>query len=168
MTLNDGAELGCRALVVASGVNQSSTRRGRRADRRGHLLWRGADRKRRPIAASTSLRQGANSAGQGPVLLALCVQGDDAGAGLVARQEYVPVSHRPDRATENIEVLTRHTVVEAMAETAGGRGGGQQRDRRTVSSTHRLFLFIGAVPHSDCVAGVVGRNSAGCHDRAPI
>ena len=66
-------------------------------------------------------------------------------------------------ATENIEVLTRHTVVEVYGQkrleavaVVNSETGEQYR-----IDAPALFLFIGAVPHSDCVAGVVERNSAG-------
>jgi thioredoxin reductase (NADPH) len=66
-------------------------------------------------------------------------------------------------ATDNIEVLTRHTV-EAVhgtdrlqAITVKNHETGEQYQ----IDTPALFLFIGAVPHSECVAGIVERNSAG-------
>jgi thioredoxin reductase (NADPH) len=65
--------------------------------------------------------------------------------------------------TENINVLT-HTVVTALH-------GEQHLNAITLHNTHTnetetvsaaaLFAFIGAVPHTDMVEGVVKRNSAG-------
>ena len=66
-------------------------------------------------------------------------------------------------ATENIEVLLRTEVVEAIGKdrleaiTIVNKDTGETE---TVPAA-AMFLFIGAVPHSDLVAGVVERNQAG-------
>jgi thioredoxin reductase (NADPH) len=66
-------------------------------------------------------------------------------------------------ATENIEVLTHHQVVEAHGlnrlEAISVKNSETESIFRLDASA--MFLFIGAVPHSDCVAGVVERNRAG-------
>ena len=66
-------------------------------------------------------------------------------------------------ATPNIEVLTHREVIEALG--ADRLEALTLRDRRTGQAqtlpAAALFLFIGAVPHSNLVAGVVERNSAG-------
>jgi thioredoxin reductase (NADPH) len=66
-------------------------------------------------------------------------------------------------ATPNIEVKTR-TVVEAvsgdeMLESITFRD--LDSDEVETVSAAAMFLFIGAVPHSECVADVVERNPAG-------
>jgi thioredoxin reductase (NADPH) len=67
------------------------------------------------------------------------------------------------KATDNIEVLLRTEVVEAMGKdrleaiSVVDKNTGQTE---TVPAA-AMFLFIGAVPHSDLVAGVVERNQAG-------
>jgi thioredoxin reductase (NADPH) len=65
--------------------------------------------------------------------------------------------------TPNIEVLTRHTVVEAHGQNRleAITVLNHETDEASRIDTPALFLFIGAVPHSECVAGVVERNSAG-------
>jgi thioredoxin reductase (NADPH) len=67
------------------------------------------------------------------------------------------------QATENIAVRLRTTV-----ESVQGDGRLQALTLVDLNSEQRetlpaaaLFIFIGAVPHSDCVAGVVERNRAG-------
>jgi thioredoxin reductase (NADPH) len=66
-------------------------------------------------------------------------------------------------ATENIEVLVRTEVVEAIGKdrleaiTIMNKDTGQTE--RVPAAA--MFIFIGAVPHSDLVAGVVERNRAG-------
>jgi thioredoxin reductase (NADPH) len=64
---------------------------------------------------------------------------------------------------ENIEVLTRTEVVEAIgtnrleAVTIVNKDTGETQ----MLPAAAMFLFIGAVPHSELVAGVVERNHAG-------
>jgi thioredoxin reductase (NADPH) len=66
-------------------------------------------------------------------------------------------------ATDNIEVLVRTEVVEAIgndrleAITIVNKDSGQTE---TVPAA-AMFLFIGAVPHSDLVEAIVERNRAG-------
>lgn len=64
--------------------------------------------------------------------------------------------------TPNIEVLTHTQVTEAHGDSrleaiTLQRGDGTQETLPAAA----LFLFIGAVPHSELAAGVVERNSAG-------
>jgi thioredoxin reductase (NADPH) len=66
-------------------------------------------------------------------------------------------------ATQNIEVLLRTEVVEAIGKERleaimiVNKDTGQTETLPAAA----IFLFIGAVPHSDLVAGVVEQNSAG-------
>jgi thioredoxin reductase (NADPH) len=66
-------------------------------------------------------------------------------------------------STEKIEVLTRTQVVEARGKdrlesiTIVNKDTGETQTLPAAA----VFLFIGAVPHSDLVAGVVERNHAG-------
>jgi len=65
--------------------------------------------------------------------------------------------------TENIEVLPYHQVVEAHGQNRLEAISvlNSQTDEVTRMAAPAMFLFIGAVPHSACVAGVVETNSAG-------
>ncbi|MGD8463513.1 MAG: FAD-dependent oxidoreductase [Anaerolineae bacterium] len=164
--LEDGTELACRALVLATGVTV------RKLDVPGVTALTGAG-----IYYGAALTEaayyrgehvfvvgGANSAGQGAVFFSqyasqvtILVRGDS----LAKRMSQYLIDQI--EATENIEVLLQSEVVEAMGENRLealkilDRSTGQTQ---TVSAA-ALFLFIGAVPHSDLVAGVVERNRAG-------
>jgi thioredoxin reductase (NADPH) len=107
---------------------------------------------------------GANSAGQAAMMLSkhagtvrLLVRGASLEAGM--SQYLVDQIH----ATAKIEVLLSTEIVDA-----GGDGRLewiQLRDRATGEEnrveTGGVFLFIGAVPHSDFLEGVVARNPRG-------
>ena len=66
-------------------------------------------------------------------------------------------------ATDNIEVRLRREIVEASGQdrleaiTITDRDTGQTETTPAAA----MFIFIGAVPHSELVAGVVERNPAG-------
>ena len=68
-------------------------------------------------------------------------------------------------ATPNIAVRTRAQVIEAHgSERLEALTLSTSQDEAEISETvaaGALFLFIGAVPHSGMVAGLVARNSAG-------
>lgn len=161
-----GEEIGCRALVVACGVEY------RRLDVPGaeELLGRGvfygaatteaeSMRDRRVVVVG-----GANSAGQAALHFAqyareviVVVRGDSLNKGM---SQYLV-----DRitASDKIEVMTgaRVTAVE----------GHKHLERVTIAHTSTgaeetipaggLFVFIGAVPHTDWLAGVVARDVRG-------
>jgi len=166
VTLNDGVELGCRALVIASGVTNQKLEAPGVAELTGAGIYYGA-----ALTEAASYRGqhmcvvgGANSAGQGAMFFSryagqvtMLVRASSLSKGM---SQYLI---EQIAGTPNIEVLTRHTVVEAH---------GQNRleaitvlnhatDEAFRIDTPALFLFIGAVPHSECVAGVVERNAAG-------
>ena len=66
-------------------------------------------------------------------------------------------------STDNIEVLARHTVeaVHGHDRLQGITVKNHETGEEYRIDTPALFLFIGAVPHSECVAGIVERNTAG-------
>ena len=66
-------------------------------------------------------------------------------------------------STENIEVLLGTEVVEAIGQERLEAITVTRKDtgRLETLPAAAMFLFIGAVPHSDLVAGVVERNDAG-------
>jgi thioredoxin reductase (NADPH) len=166
VTLSDGTELACRALVLATGVTV------RRLDVPGIEALSGAG-----IYYGAALTEaanyrgehvfvvgGANSAGQGAMFFSryaskvtMLVRGSSLAKSM---SQYLI---EQIEATENIEVLLRTEVVEAIGKerleaiTIVNKDTGQTE---TVPAA-AMFLFIGAAPHSDLVAGVVERNSAG-------
>jgi thioredoxin reductase (NADPH) len=166
VTLSDGSEIGCRSLIIASGVTT------RRLDAPGVAALTGAG-----IYYGAALSEaahykgspmyvvgGANSAGQGAMFFArfaskvtMLVRG----SSLTKSMSQYLIDQIA--ATENIEVMTRSEVtaahgsdrLEGITIYHSETGESQQVD------TPALFLFIGAVPHTEMVAGVVERNSAG-------
>jgi thioredoxin reductase (NADPH) len=166
VTLNDGTELGCRVLVVATGVTNQKLEAKGVAELTGAGIYYGA-----ALTEAASYRDehmcvvgGANSAGQGAMFFSryaskvtMLVRASSLTKGM---SQYLI---EQIAGTENIEVLTQHTVIEAHGAkrleaitVLNGESGESYR-----IDTPALFLFIGAVPHSECVAGIVERNKAG-------
>ncbi|MBP9502683.1 MAG: FAD-dependent oxidoreductase [Candidatus Promineofilum sp.] len=164
--LNDGTELGCRALVVAGGVTN------RRLDAPGVERLTGAG-----IYYGAALTEaafyrgehmcvigGANSAGQGAMFFSRY----GSKVSMLVRSSSLSISmsqYLIDQIadTPNIEVLTRRTVTEVHGQNRLEAISVLNQETNELSriDTPALFLFIGAVPHSAYLAGVVERNSAG-------
>ena len=166
VTLSDGTELACRALVLATGVTV------RKLDVPGVKRLNGAG-----IYYGAALTEaayyrgeqvfvvgGANSAGQGAMFFAryagkvtMLVRGSSLEKSM---SQYLIDQIE---ATENIEVRVRTEVIEALGEerleaiTIVDKDTGLPETLPAAA----MFLFIGAVPHSGLVAGVVERNDAG-------
>jgi thioredoxin reductase (NADPH) len=164
--LSDGTELGCKALIIATGVTV------RRLDAPGveRLTGAGVYYGAALTEAANYRNQhvfvvgGANSAGQGAMFfsrfasqVSMLVRGE----GLQATMSQYLIDQIAN--TPSIDVQVRTEVVEAH--------GTDRLERLTLRNCDTLetcevpaaalFLFIGAVPHSELVAGVVERNSAG-------
>ncbi len=164
--LNDGTELGCRALVIATGVSTQKLDAPGVERLTGAGIYYGA-----ALTEAASYRGermcvigGANSAGQGAMFFSRYASK----VSMLVRASSLSKSmsqYLIDQiaGTENIEVLTLHTVEEAHGEKRLEAISVRNTDTRELFriDTPALFLFIGAVPHSECVAGVVERNSAG-------
>ncbi len=164
--LSDGTELGCRALVVATGVTVRKLGVPGAEALTGAGVYYGA-----ALTEAANYRDqhifvvgGANSAGQGAMFFSryaskvtMLVRGSALEKGM--SQYLVDQIY----GTENIEVLTHTEVVEVKGKdrleaiTIANRETGETQTLPAAA----LFLFIGAVPHSDLVAGVVERNKAG-------
>jgi thioredoxin reductase (NADPH) len=166
VTLGDGTELSCRALVIATGVSV------RKLDAPGVDALTGAG-----IYYGAALTEaayyrgeqvfvvgGANSAGQGAMFFSQYASQ----VTMLVRGESLEKSmskYLIDQiaATDNIEVRLKTEVVEAIgtdrleAITLANRETG---NTETVPAA-ALFLFIGAMPHSELVAGVVQRDPFG-------
>ena len=172
--LSNGTRLGCHALLIATGVSV------RRLDVpninwvTGAGVYYGA-----PLSEARHYPDqhvfvvgGANSAGQAAITLSeyaskvtILVRGsaidkrDSADSGAAMSQYLVEKIN----ATDNIEVLLRTEVVKVIglsrleAITIINRESG----KTTTVPTSAMFIFIGAVPRSAVVEGVVERNPAG-------
>jgi thioredoxin reductase (NADPH) len=166
VTLSDGTELSCHALVVATGVSVRELDAPGVKALTGAGIYYGA-----ALTEAAHYRNehvlvvgGANSAGQGAMFFSQYARK----VTMLVRASSLQKSmsqYLIDQiaATENIEVRVRVRVIEAMgtdrleAATLEDLETGQAE---TVPAA-AMFLFIGAVPHSDLLAGIVDRNSAG-------
>ncbi len=166
VTLNDGTELGCKALLIATGVSVVKLAAPGVEALTGAGIYYGA-----AVTEAANFRAqpvfvigGANSAGQGAVLLSqhaskvtMLIRGGSIDATM---SSYLV---NQIRATENIQVLPHTEMAEAhgtdrlQALTIKNSETGET----TTVPAAAMFIFIGASPHTDLVAGVVERNSAG-------
>jgi thioredoxin reductase (NADPH) len=166
VTLADGASLTCHALLVATGVSY------RKLDAPGVEALAGAGVFYGAAITEALATQGedcyvvgaGNSAGQAAMYLAkfarsvsILVRGDSLTESM---SQYLI---EQIGQTPNIRVLTR-TVVEAAhgegrleAVTISNQATGE---KQTVPAA-ALFIFIGAMPRTDWLAGVVERDKAG-------
>ncbi len=164
--LRDGTELSCRALVVASGATVKQLSLPGIEPLTGAGVYYGA-----AITEAAHYRKqhvfvvgGANSAGQAAMFFSryaskvtILVRGTSLEKGM---SQYLvdQIGAEP-----NIEVLLQTTVAAVH--------GTDRLDCLTLQNEETgetekvpaaaLFIFIGAVPHSEMVAGVVERNRAG-------
>ena len=165
VTLDDGTEISCRALLVASGMKV------RRLDVPGVDALTGAGvYYGAALSEAAACRDrdvfivgGANSAGQAAMLFSryaksvtLLVRGPSLEASM---SRYLLA--RIDEAA-NVAVLVQTRLVEAMgsAHLEAIRVAGADGGSRTLPAD-ALFVFIGAVPRSDALAGVVERDAEG-------
>ena len=166
VTLSDGTELSCNALVIATGMSVNKLNVPGVEALTGAGVYYGAAITE---AAHYKGQQvfvvgGANSAGQGAMFFSshankvtILVRGD------ALEKDMSQYLVDQIRATENIEIMTCSEVVEVQ-----GKDGleaitiknDSTGDTQTVPGA-AMFIFIGAVPHTDLVAGVVERNQAG-------
>ncbi len=164
--LNDGTELSCHAIILATGVTVRRLNLPDMDRLTGAGIYYGAAMTEAAHykGEHVFVVGGANSAGQGAMFFSRYA---DKVTMLVRSSSLEKgMSHYlvdQIEATDNIEVRLRTQVVAV---------GGEQR-LETITIRHMdseeaetvpakgLFLFIGAVPHSDLVADVVVRNNAG-------
>jgi thioredoxin reductase (NADPH) len=164
--LADGTEIGCRAVLIATGVTVKRLAAPGVERLTGAGIYYGA-----ALTEAANYRQqhvfvvgGANSAGQGALFFSRYASQ----VSMVVRAASLATSMsqylvNQIAATPNIEVLTHTDVIETLgaarleALTLRNSQTGQVQTLPAAA----LFLFIGAAPHSSLVAGVVERNSAG-------
>jgi thioredoxin reductase (NADPH) len=164
--LSDGVELGCKALIIATGVTVKRLDAPGVDRLTGAGIYYGA-----ALTEAANYRDqhvfvvgGANSAGQGAMFFSrfasrvtMLVRGE----GLQATMSQYLIDQIAN--TPSIDVQVRTEVVEAHG---GDRLEGLTlRNRDTLEKSDvpaaALFLFIGAVPHSELVTGIVECTSAG-------
>jgi thioredoxin reductase (NADPH) len=166
VTLSDGGELGCKALIIASGVSY------RRLDVPGadRLQGRGVYYGSAMTEAISCKGEdvyvigGANSAGQAAMhfskyarRVVMLVRGPSLSATM-SRYLIDQIKQTP-----NIHVETRTEVLEVHGDEhleaiSIHCGDSNQTEKVSASS---LFVFIGAAPNTDWLAGVVERDERG-------
>ncbi len=164
--LGDGSEIGCRALIIATGVTVRELEVPDVQRLTGAGVYYGAALTEAAYYRSQPMYVvgGANSAGQGAMFFSrfasrvtMLVRSSSLEKGM---SQYLVDQIG---AMPNIDVLTR-TVVTAVhgqerlqAITYKHSDTGESK----VVDCPALFVFIGAMPHTEMVAGVVERNRAG-------
>jgi thioredoxin reductase (NADPH) len=166
VTLSDGTELDCRALVIAAGVTVRRLKAPGVDALSGAGVYYGAAlteaahyRDRHVFVAG-----GANSAGQGAMFFSryvsrvtMLVRGGSLEAGM---SQYLVDQIN---GVENIDVWLHSEVVEAHGqdrlEALSIRDNASGETQKLPAAA--LFLFIGATAHTEMLDGIVERNSAG-------
>jgi len=166
LTLSDGKELTCKALLIATGVtlrelNAPNVKRLTGAGiYYGAALTEAMHYKDQPVFVVG----GANSAGQGAMYFArysskvtMLVRGDSLTSSM---SQYL--IDQID-AQENIEVLTNTEVVEVQGDDRLEiiTFVNNLTKKETTCPAAALYIFIGATAHTELVAGIVERNNAG-------
>jgi thioredoxin reductase (NADPH) len=166
VTLADGSELVCRALVVATGMTVRQLEVEGVPELTGAGVYYGA-----AVTEASHYRDksvmvigGANSAGQGAMLLSqyaskvtMVIRGSTIEQGM---SQYL-VDQIGD--TENIEVLLNSQVTKVSGDSTlegvslSNNETGESKDLEASA----MFVFIGARPHSDIVSEIVAMNPAG-------
>jgi thioredoxin reductase (NADPH) len=166
VTLDDGSELSCHALLISTGVKVRELDVPGMEPLVGASVYYGA-------ATSEAVHYqgskvfvvgGANSAGQGAMFLSrfasevtILIRGDSLQKSM--SQYLIDQIER----TPNIS-LRVHTTVAAVSgadrlETVTLKNHATGESETVAADA--IFIFIGAVPHSECVAGIVERSDAG-------
>jgi len=166
VTLGDGTELSCKALLIATGVSVRKLEVPGIDAITGAGVYYGA-----ALTEAAHYRDkhvfvvgGANSAGQGAMFFSryarkvtMLVRSNALEKGM---SQYLVDQIN---GTENIEVLCQTTIAEVKGQdrleaiTIKHIDTGETEEL----SAAALFIFVGAVPHTDLVAGVVERDEAG-------
>jgi thioredoxin reductase (NADPH) len=166
VTLSDGTELSCRALVIATGVSVRTLDAPGIDALTGAGIYYGAALTEAAYYRGQHIVVvgGANSAGQGAMFFSryaskvtMLVRGSSLANSM---SQYLIDQIE---STDNIDVRCQTEVVEAIGED---RLEALDIIDKQTGKTGRLpaaamFLFIGAVPHSEMVAGIVDCTPAG-------
>jgi thioredoxin reductase (NADPH) len=166
VTLADGSEIGCHALMIATGVAWRKLDVPGIEKLTGAGVYYGAAQSE-AIACSGEevfIVGGANSAGQAAMYFSkyahkvtMLVRGHSL-AQSMSQYLIEQIS-----ATDNITVQVHSSVVEAKGETsleAIAIANTMTGEKQTVPATS-LFIFVGALPHTDWLDGLVERDKQG-------
>ena len=166
VTLADESELSCHALLIASGMTL------RRLSVPGYDRFEGAGVYYGAAPSEVATYQGgevyvigaANSAGQAAMMFskfASKVTMIVRGPSLALNMSQYLVDQITGR--ENIDVLvsTRVTEVSGDERIETIKLHNTETDVKEERDAHAIFIFVGAVPHSDFVEGVVARDNDG-------
>jgi thioredoxin reductase (NADPH) len=166
VALQDGTELWCRALIIASGMSLRELVAPGVRERTGAGIYYGAALTEASLYKDEPVFVvgGANSAGQGAMFFSrfaskvtMLVRSADLSEGM---SQYL-IDQIGE--TDNIEVITSADVTnvegENKIETVSFKD--IKTGDETTSPCSAMFVFIGAVPHSGIVKGLVAMNDAG-------
>ena len=166
ITLSDGSEVGCHALILAMGVAWRRLTVPGIEQFTGAGVYYGAAQTEAPACEGEDVYVvgGANSAGQAAMYFSKYARK----VSILVRGESLTKSmsqYLIDQiaGTNNIEVRPFHSVIEA-------KGGDRlekilvkdsQTDEVKTFETNSLFIFIGATPSTDWIDGLVHRDQKG-------
>lgn len=164
--LGDGSELRCRALVIATGVSVNKLQIPGVEALTGAGVYYGA-----AITEAASYRDqdvfvvgGANSAGQGAMFFSRYAQKVTMLVrGGAIEKEMSQYLVDQIYGTDNIDVLvnTEVTQVEGTDRLESVTIVNRQTGAAKSVDAAAMFIFIGAVPHTDMLDGIVERDSFG-------
>ncbi|MEO0408016.1 MAG: FAD-dependent oxidoreductase [Cyanobacteria bacterium P01_A01_bin.135] len=166
ITLTDHSEVSCHALILAMGVQwRRLTVPGVEAFT-GAGVYYGAAQTEAAACKGEDVYVvgGANSAGQAAMYFSkyarrvrMLVRGDS----LTKSMSQYLIDQIDE--TDNIEVLTHHSVVEALGESRLEklRVENSQTGEIETFETNSLFIFIGATPGTDWLSGIIERDPKG-------
>lgn len=166
VTLANGVEIGCKAVIIATGVSVRILNVPGIENLTGAGVYYGA-----ALTEAANYRGqhvfvvgGANSAGQGAMFFSRYA-GKVTMLVRASALELGMSQYLVDQiaATPNIEVLTRSEVVEVWGtnKLAGIAYTNRDTGEITRVETPALFIFIGAMPHTEFVRPTVVTNNAG-------
>jgi thioredoxin reductase (NADPH) len=166
VTLADGAEMACRALLIASGMATRTLDKPGVERFTGRGLYYGA-----ALTEAVTYRDehvivvgGANSAGQGAMLfskyaskVSILIRGDSIAAKM---SDYLI---RQIEATDNIDILTNTEVLELRGDESLSEVDLYDNATATTTTTNAaaVFVFVGSAPRSELVRGVVELDDQG-------
>jgi thioredoxin reductase (NADPH) len=165
--LNDGTEISCHALLIACGVSYRELKEVKGIEKlTGSGVYYGASMVEALSCKGEDVFMvgGANSAGQAAIhfskyakTVTLVVRGDTLSKSM--SHYLIHQIHE----TDNIHILLNSKVTEAQGEnrlefiTIANTKTGQLQ----TFPSYGLYIFIGAVPHTDAVVGLIDRDANG-------
>ncbi|MGD8621476.1 MAG: FAD-dependent oxidoreductase [Anaerolineales bacterium] len=164
--LKDGSEIGCKALVIATGVTVRELQKPGIEKFLNAGVYYGAT-----LTEAANYQDevvfvvgGANSAGQGAMYFSrfaqkvvMLVRASSLEKGM--SQYLVDQIHANDKIEVRLRAVVESVAGEGMLESVSVRD--LNTDQIETLAGKAMFIFIGAVPHSDCVKDVVERDRMG-------